>query len=249
MASEDQKYEYTVGSYLNNPIGAGAASGPQRQAVLNSLRDQYSQLAKRHKVRVFQVGSSILFAVDVPSSSFDNFHYDVVIEFLNAKPGDDLRTKHIRIFSNSPSFTYTYAYVMNERELLIPYLRKLLPKEFYSDAPTKRNPDEIVNYEKTVVYAMFHILDNELMRGEVYRKAIQPVSKLKIADFFQQFDALMMHYKDLERAAVEKRKAERAAAKAKKEAALAAQKAQNAKVRAANVKRAQAAKPKRTGRK
>ena len=207
--ADQPEYSYTLGSYLNNPVGVGAASGTMRKAVLDSIRAGYEKVRKGIKRRFFTVGSSFLVAISVPSSSVEDFWYDVVIEFLDAKENDELSTKNIRVFSNAPSFVFTYAFVFEERALLIPFLKKLIPKEVFKEAPKTRNPDETINYEKTIVSAMFYILDNDIMRPPNHRGDSAKLGKINAFEQFRSFESSLAIYNSRKRAIAIKKKAEK----------------------------------------
>ena len=241
-------YRYTIGSFLNNPVGAGAASAYGRKTILDNLRNEYQRLRQVGKFshQFLKVDDSVLIAVRVPSASFDNFHYDVVIEFQNVGDSDQsLTAKEIRVFSNAPSFVFTYAYVFEEREMLIPYLRSLIGKEALSTPPRIRNPDETINYEKTVVLAMIHILSAELMKREQFDRDIQKVGKLQVKKLFRDADSIAAEYKKRKAEESAKKKAESAAKKAQKVATVKASKARNAAKTTKNVASARAAAAKR----
>jgi hypothetical protein len=222
MAEEKPKYEYTLQSYLKNPVGAGAASTPQRQVILDALFAKYRALLKEHrqfKFNVYKVSDSVVIHVMVPSETVEGIAYDVCIEFQDVKSTDSsVLTKKIKIFSNGFSFVYTYAYVFNERELLIDYLRGKLPKEALSQPPKKRNPDETINYEKSIVYAIYFIQEHRLFLKENYGKMLTVSNKLSVKGHMPDFEDLEHKYEYLkkmqnERVAREKKDKKAALAK------------------------------------
>ena len=215
---EDQEYSYTLQSYLHNPAGAGAASTTMRKAVLDGLYAKYDALRKSHKFlsRAYRVGSSIVLVVTVPSESVEGASYDVAIEFEDAEKTNNLIDRKIRIFSNAPSFAFTYAYVMNERELLVPYLRSNLPKKVLSEPPKVRNPDETVNYEKTIVFAMFYIRDNRLFVKDTFSAVLKTSNKISFKKEIRTFDEAMAEYEKRKKVQQQRKAAEREASKAAK---------------------------------
>lgn len=222
MPDEEKEYSYTIGSYLNNPIGVGAATLPQRKAILETLQAKYYNLKKTSKfsTKVFKVGKSVLFLIKVPSETVDKLYYTVALEFLDADDNTSLLNKNINIFSNSPSFAYTYAYVFNDRKLLISYLSSRLPKQSLTDEPEIRNPDEIINYEKSIVYAILYFRENRFFERENFSSVIKVSNKVSIKNEIPDFDDLMADYNKKKKAqaalkAAEKKAASEIKAKAK----------------------------------
>jgi hypothetical protein len=120
----------------------------------------------------------------------------------------------LRVFSNAPSFAYTYAYVLSERDVTISYLEDALPHKFYTDAPSVRNPDETVNYEKTVVMAIYHVRANDLLaRNNVTNLGIVTSKKI-VREKVRSLDTIMADRDSKEKLQTKKKKAEKETANA-----------------------------------
>lgn len=228
----ETKYEYTLQSYLKNPVGAGAASTPQRKAILDSLFAKYRALLKAHhhfKASAYKVSDSVVLHVRVPSESVEGVYYDVCIEFMDVGSTEtSVLTKKIKVFSNNFAFVYTYAYVMNQRDLLIEYFRSLLPKEVLSEPPKQRNPDETVNYEKSIVYAIYYIQENRLFLRENFGPILHASNKVSVKKELREFEDVERDYSNKKSLQSKKKEAEKRAAKAVKIEDLAKKKARRA---------------------
>jgi hypothetical protein len=133
-------------------------------------------------------------------------------------------TKNIKVFSNNFAFVYTYAYVMNQRGLLIDYLRSLLPKEVLSEPPKRRNPDETVNYEKSIVYAIYYIQEHRLFLRENYGPILHVSNKVSIKKEIHEFEDIERDYAIKKSLQSKKKEQEKKAAKAARAGELAKQK-------------------------
>lgn len=125
----------------------------------------YKNFSRQFSVTTLKDKSSFYFLVKVPSSSFKKnaLAYDVIIEVINAKgSGDNIFDKPIRVFSNSPSFVFTYAYVFNKHGLLIPWLKNKYSKKILDNVPVSRNPKQELELDQSLKVALLHL-------GTVYK--------------------------------------------------------------------------------
>lgn len=214
----ETSYQYTLQSYLKNPVGAGAASTPQRKAILDTLFAKYRALLKTNhhfKASAYRVSDSVVLHIRVPSESVEGVHYDVCVEFMDVGSTEtSMLTKNIKVFSNNFAFVYTYAYVMNQRGLLIEYLRPLLPKEVLSEPPKQRNPDETVNYEKSIVYAIYYIQEHRLFLRENYGPILHVSNKVSVKKELREFEDVERDYANKKSLQSKKKEQEKKAAKA-----------------------------------
>ena len=91
--------------------------------------------------------------------------YDVVIEFSPDKPEltneANLKDYIIRLFSNSPGFSFTFAYAYNHHQILIPEFVDKFPKKVLQERPTKTNPELAIGYDYTIFFAMYFLILND----------------------------------------------------------------------------------------
>jgi len=155
----------TLNEYLMNPMGKGSSIIPSNSTVKQTYRQKYETMKPNIRVMWYIVSNKILVAhVKVPSSTVPTLSYDVVIEFdTDGNVSIDknlLMERPYKIFSNSPSFMYTYANVYNSRGLLCKWLKSKFDKIVFKKAPTTRNQYNIISYEETTYIAALFIQEN-----------------------------------------------------------------------------------------
>lgn len=179
--------EMSIQQYLDNPSGLGASVIPNRELIRGDLTKRFQSLYEMKQGsfagNVYKSGDDYFIHVVIPSESKERENtYDVVIKF-NYKPSsgvsNDSTVKNypIQVFSNSPSFTYTYAYVFNKEKLLVDELRKKYRDETF-EPPTTRNPYQAISYEKTTFMAIMYILTNPSLMEKIVLNKGHSVSHL-----------------------------------------------------------------------
>ena len=66
----------------------------------------------------------------------------------------------MKIFSNCPSFIYTYAYVYNEKKELIEWAKSKYSKHVLEKSPDRRNAYHISSYERSIYFACKYLSTN-----------------------------------------------------------------------------------------
>jgi hypothetical protein len=125
------------------------------------LLKKYDEYRKQTKVILVTASYSLPYKNNYTEPYFVLYHkihseelkdvwYDVVIQYItDNKITPDTQ---IRIYSNSPQFTFTYAYCYNrEGDLLFPHL---YPKIVLSDYPKEKNPLCLKGLDKHVYVAL-----------------------------------------------------------------------------------------------
>ena len=160
----------TIQEYIDNPMGKGdSAMGANRTLFVNMLTQKYNILThkKRIKMYAYKARNKYFIHLVIPSETERNNTYDVVFEFSDKDREHEkelsIKNFNVRVFANSPSFAYTFAYVYKKHNLLIDSLVKKLGKEFVKIAPDVRNRYQIVNYEKYVFFGAKYILDSGIL--------------------------------------------------------------------------------------
>lgn len=167
----------TIQEYLNNPMGKGS-SALMLSTIRQSLNPQYEQLSPRMSVKWYSLTDNLYIAhVKIPSRKHDKLFYDVLLQFdISTVTSYTINDATMKIFSNCPSFTYTYAYVYNERNELIDWCKSKYNKTILKKKPENRNPDQILNYERSIYLACKYLSTNS--RNYVSRmKAIAVTAK------------------------------------------------------------------------
>lgn len=186
----------TLEEFFKNPSGKGVTAN-NISSVRHTMDSRYEILTKKLKkkfpVTIFEENeNSYYFLIIVPSDMRD-YDYDVVIHLYNVDDNvsSSLKKWHMEIFSNCPSFVFTYAYAYNLNGLMIPFLSKKLGKAC-TTMPTERNPDLQVGWDKSVYYAIKYLMSNIRLtqRFMVKREAVA-FDAQKIFDLVRPFSTIM----------------------------------------------------------
>lgn len=164
------KIQLTLNDILTNPTGKKTAYVANRAAIKEDLERKYYKLMKKvnNKLsyKIYKEGVDYYFHFKIPSSTYDGLFYDVVLQFYpeDKKMSQDktISRYYVNIFSNSPSFMFTYTYVVYHNNMLPKGFKKYCSKEALRNHPTTRNPVEVYGYEKSVYFACLYIIINKL---------------------------------------------------------------------------------------
>lgn len=158
----------TLEQYMRNPMGKGDASISNKDMIKSALDSKYNALISKYPIRysVYKIRGTDDWYIHlvIQSESARTNDYDVVFRFYNKSKSHGIQVEgtlnnyDIQLFSNSQSFTYTYAYVYNSKGLLVDCLRNKFNKKALTIPPNTRNQYNIVNYEKYIYFGAKHIL-------------------------------------------------------------------------------------------
>jgi len=110
-----------------------------------------------------------------------------VVQFINSEdPKEDfsndpnLMRYHVKLFSNCPSFTFTYGYVYSEYDKMVDVLQSKLSDNILSSPPTQRNPGEIASFEKSTYYGCKFLKEHRILLTKLYieKNASKDIKKL-----------------------------------------------------------------------
>lgn len=211
----------TLAEFLENPIGKGDASIPNKSLILGALSAKYDKLTdgskgdkKTIQMRVYRTGGSDVywFWLVIQSESERDNTYDVVFKFFDASGKNDT-TKPIskfdfQVFTNTPSFAYTYAYVYNENNLIIPELKDRLGRTFYLDAPVVRNRNENIMYDKYIYFGARYILDSKKMNRITLEMIAKPYNEKYLTSHIRTLETIMNEYHKAEAKLKKKKRAD-----------------------------------------
>lgn len=160
----------TIKQLLQNPTGKYSSYMARRDKTIEDLDNRYFQLlnkAKTFKFKVYKIKQNYLFHFYIPSEEFVNsLFYNVCILFEAHKEltGTEktINNHHLKLFSNSPNFMFTYTYALNQNKMIIPFLLNKCAKRALTETPTLRNPIEVYGFEKSIYFACRYIMDNQL---------------------------------------------------------------------------------------
>lgn len=160
----------TMNDFLTNPTGKSSASFTRRDLVIANLGYRYNELVKKTPIThtLYKCDDYYLFYVRVPSEKYqDRLIYDVIVQFMITDKNSERKSITIndlpmKMYSNSPNFMFTYAYVYNQDDNLVNFLTNKLNSKALTDEPKVKNPQFSYGFEKSVYFALLHIKKSQL---------------------------------------------------------------------------------------
>lgn len=209
----------TLQEFVNNPMGRGSNAIPSRNLIKDDLNRRFSSLfgvkEKKISLTIYRDKDDYYFHLIIPSESKERKNtYDVVLHFTTEENDElandnNLKRYGVKFFSNSPSFTYTFAYAFNLYGLLIPQLSDKYRHQIFDKPPITRNPGEIISYEKTTYFAAHYILtENKYMNKLIINSLAKPYSDNVLKKVVRNTDKIELEIKQ-EKNRVEREKKER----------------------------------------
>lgn len=201
----------TLAGFLDNPMGKGSSVIMNRNQIKEFLNNRYDSLINKFgnfKCTPYVVGGSYFFHLIIPSESERRNTYDVVVEFVDLVQDEtdtlhatdkSLKNYKIRLFSNCPSFTFTYAYVYNEYGIMVNELQNKYKDENLTGAPSTRNPGEIVSFEKSTYFACRFLAKHPFMLDKAYAEKFKNTDIKKLIKAVRDTDTIMLEIKKEEK--------------------------------------------------
>lgn len=149
----------TISQYLKNPYGKGSSFAPARKQI-EDLEKQFRELQDKIISKIYKYRDYVIYHVVIPSYTRDDVTYDVIVEvqLQNLHEGaatvEDLDFK---VFSNCPSFIFTYANVFHSNKLLCDWLMNKYNAEVKKNLPIYRNRYGVIGFERSL-YLTFRYL-------------------------------------------------------------------------------------------
>lgn len=168
----------TIGEYLKNPYGKGssfASSNKQKE----DLDNQFIELSEKIASKIYRYRDFVIYHVVIPSTKKDTVNYDVVVEVetKNLHEGAaTLEDLEFKVFSNCPSFIFTYAHVFRGNNLLCEWLVPKYNREVRMKPPTQRNQYGIVGLERSIYLALKHLHASGKTKFGVYQTSGKKIS-------------------------------------------------------------------------
>ena len=164
--------QVTIQQFLQNPTGKYSAYFSRRDRIKADLEERFAEILKNNKGKldfnVYKIKDNYLFHFKMPSEDPEmDIFYDVCIEFVpvDEQSKNDIRLNNynIRLFSNSPNFTFTYTYVLYNSDMLIDMLAVKCNKKALTQEPQVRNPIESLGFEKSCYFAALYLREKRLL--------------------------------------------------------------------------------------
>lgn len=216
----------TLSEYLENPMGKGDASLPNKATIIQTLKSKYDKLMERKgdkiKLTLYRHGITGEFYAHliIPSETERDNTYDVVFRFFDANRSHtkdlSIRNYDIQMFTNTPSFAYTFFYVYRQYGMVIPMFEGKFGKEFLTMAPTIRNRFEIVNFDKYLYFGARYLLDSKWILNRAYLDThCRNLNQKKLVASVRSLKKIMEEY-DTAKAELQKHKKYQKAQKSRK---------------------------------
>ena len=150
----------TLGEYLNNPFGKGEMGVPISM-VRSSITQEINQYYPRIDFELFATrDKQLIIHCHLPSKTKKNFTYDVIIQ-LDLTEAESSRLTiarfPMRVFSNSPSFYYTYAQGFKDQDMFCTWLQRKYDRKVMRTPSKSRNPNRQTGYERTIYTCAYYV--------------------------------------------------------------------------------------------
>lgn len=185
--------------YMKNPLGKGA-SVLMLASTRKILDEEYGNLVQKITHKWYSLQDKYYIAhVKIPSKSSDKLYYDVLLEIdINSIPKNVtvINSSKCRVFSNCPSFVFTYAYVFDKNKDIIPWTKKKYNKKVFESNPVQRNPTELRNYERSLYFAIKYITSNgRNYKAGINLNMVRIRSHVQILNNLQSSDDILTAYR------------------------------------------------------
>lgn len=163
----------TIDQYLSNPYGKGAAFsavGTQK----DSLNKQFDSLKSHIHCTTYLYRNTAIFHVLVPSQKDISKNYDVVIEIPfreDTQKEVNISDHDFKVFSNCPSFIFTYANIFYSRKMMCTWLVSRYESEVRKRLPSQSNPYGVIGFERSLFLAMKYLKSSGLLNAVMIRNS------------------------------------------------------------------------------
>jgi len=198
--------DFTLLSYYSNPSGKGSAIMSGQKDVMEKYKEECDKIEDDIKLNWYKHKNKFVIAhVKIPSSSVNTIKYDIVFMFeVDLRKPSQYKTFAqipMKVFCNSPSFVYTYAYAYNNKGLIIPWLKDKYDKKTLTSAPKTRNVYQVISLDKIFYMATHYLLNGHCRYDIVKQTATDVVNLNTISNTIDTFEMLMYQY-DLEKSKI-----------------------------------------------
>ena len=197
----EELIQLTLVDLLQNPTGRGSSQMANRKMIIEGMDAKYYKLLKEHSnfsFKIFKNQDDYYFKFKMPSESVIGLYYDVIIMFhaenKEIKEDKTLNRYNLRLFSNSPNFTYTYTYVLNKSKILVPDFMKHCSDVALKEPPKVKNPVGSYGFEKSCYFACRYIKEMGLYNKDVIDKNLTVYSKAALLKDVSHQDGKMKEY-------------------------------------------------------
>lgn len=146
----------------------------QLQMIIKGMKDKYNHSINKYGKYKFNLSkdkNNYYFHIIIHSESLERMSYDTIIQLTRPDENEkDLSKYYIKLFCNSPSFTFTFAYVVNDAGLLADGTEVKIRKTALTTPPATKNPGLMLGFDKFIFMACEFLGDNGLLNADVLEK-------------------------------------------------------------------------------
>lgn len=198
----------TISGYIENPSGKGSAVFSNREMYRELYTKKFDLILLRENgkidYRLYTKKDKYYIHLRIPSEVVPRFFYDIVLEFYTDDEAltnsRSLNNYYFRVYSNDPSFVFTYCKAFIDNDLFIKELESKMSKKAVRDKPIEKNPQEVIGYVKSLYFAYLWIKSKGLLNKSVFDSY---ASKLVWKDIFRVIDHADNKVADRQRAGEE----------------------------------------------
>lgn len=148
----------TMNQYLTNPAGKGSSIIPNSDEIKAKYKSELESVKDRVQMKWYRQMDLLICHIQIPSSKNSSVIYDVVFEFPTSKSTDGtILNSEVRMFSNCPSFLFTYAYAIYQHGMGISWLKDKIGSQYLKTPANQKNAYNIVSYEKSIYMGFLYI--------------------------------------------------------------------------------------------
>lgn len=186
----------TIQQFFDNPAGKGAAFINFKKQK-SDFDEKYAKIDTKIKCASLITKDKIYILVKIPSS-VEGIFYDVVLGFKHnlTATSENIFGMSMSIFSNSPSFIYTFANPYMKNKIFLNEFKNKYPPEVSKKIAATRNPYNVILYDFSVYAAMKYVLLN----------GYTSIQSLRMVDMFKKFSELYREVGDAEELQTERNK-------------------------------------------
>jgi hypothetical protein len=190
-AKRSRPTKISIRQYVDNPY-RGSAFLASRKYIKSGLNQAFIELLQKYRNLFFAVpykysNGDIMFHVKVPSEEykFNKIIYDVLFK-ISFAPDKRYSLRDMKIFSNSPSFLFTYAYVYYHEDIMIDEFADKIPSQALINPPEIRNPVESLGFEKITYIAARYILDGQVLTDQYINRFAKNMTQIEEINLSQK---------------------------------------------------------------
>lgn len=170
----------TFNQYIDNPLGKNNAVFSQRGMFKDLYTGKFNTVFLREAGKIEYVlmydkkKDHYYIHIKIPSEVVPRFYYDVVVMFFsesaNASSSNTLKDYSIKVYSNDPSFCFTYLRVFLKNDMFIEELKSKAPKLALKEDPKVKNPHELIGYVKSLYFTYLFMKNKNLFTKFFYQQ-------------------------------------------------------------------------------